>query len=92
MEKAKTAYPLYTSYTGGIINLKILGTVVPEKYLAEKKFTHKLTDTHTHTHTHRKGKNYIPPIYFVYRGYNYSQHLSFVFSNTFGCPHHVYKI
>ena len=33
----------------------------------------KLTNTHTHTHTHkhinRKGKNYIPPIYFVCRGY-----------------------
>ena len=48
-------------------NFKILGQVVPEKSLTEKKvYKH----THTHTQTHRKSKNYIPPIYFVYRGYN----------------------
>ena len=41
-------------------NFKILGQVVPEKSLTEKKFTHK--------HTHGKSKNYIPPIYFVYGG------------------------
>ena len=35
-------------------NFKILGTVVPEKSLTKKKFTH--------TQTHGKGKNYIPPI------------------------------
>ena len=44
---------------------KILGQVVAEKSLSKKKFTHK------HTHTNGKSKNYIPPIYFVYRGYNY---------------------
>ena len=26
------------------------------------------------------------------RRQNRSQHLGFIFSNTFGCPHHVYKI
>ena len=46
-------------------NFKILGTVVPEKSLTKKKFTH----THTHPHTNGKSKNYIPPIYFVYRRY-----------------------
>ena len=49
----------------------------------EKKSLHTIPYTHTHTHTHNtqhtththkhcywKDKNYIPPIYFVYRGYN----------------------
>ena len=30
----------------------------------------KLTNTHTHKQINRKGKNYIPPIYFLCRGYN----------------------
>ena len=35
------------------------------KIFDEKKvYTH----TNTYTHTHRTSKNYIPPIYFVYRG------------------------
>ena len=40
----------------------------------EKKNLHTNIHTHTHTHTHThcywKDKNYIPSIYFVYRGYN----------------------
>ena len=47
-------------------NFKILIQVVSEKYLTEKKFT----DRQTNKHPYGKGKNYIPPIYFVYRGYN----------------------
>ena len=43
-------------------NSKILGQVVAEKSLKKKM--------NTHTQTHGKSKNYIPPIYFVYRGYN----------------------
>ena len=53
-------------------NFKILSLVVSEKSLTEKslqtdKQTHRLTDKHSY----RKGKNYIPPIYFVCRGYKY---------------------
>ena len=48
-------------------NFKILGQVVPEKSLTEKKVY-----KHTNTQTHGKNKNYIPPIYFVYRGYKYT--------------------
>ena len=47
-------------------NFKSLGQAVPEKTLAEIK----LTDRQTDRHPYRKSKNYIPPIYFVYRGYN----------------------
>ena len=44
-------------------NFKILGQVVSEKSLTEKK-----VNRHTNKHPYGKGKNYIPPIYFVYRG------------------------
>ena len=43
-----------------VINFKILGTVVPEISLTEKKSLH--TDTHRDKHCYRKDKNYIPPI------------------------------
>ena len=47
-------------------SFNFVGLTVPEKSvtknLKKKKFTK--------THTHRKDKNYIPIIYFVYRGYN----------------------
>ena len=43
-------------------NFKILSQVVSEKSLTEKKFT----DRQTNKHPYGKGKNYIPPIYFVY--------------------------
>ena len=46
-------------------NFIILSQVVSEKSLTEKK----LTNTHAHKHINRKGKNYIPPIYFVCGGY-----------------------
>ena len=54
------------SYLMFVPNFKILGQAVPEKSLTKKK----LTDRQTDRHTYRKSKNYIPPIYFVYRGYN----------------------
>ena len=49
-------------------NFKILSQVVSEKSLTEKKFTDRQTDRQTNKHPYGKGKNYIPPIYFVYRG------------------------
>ena len=54
-------------------NFKILGQAVPEKSLTEKKVY-----THTNKQTHGKSKNYIPPIYFVYRGYNKSLTENFI--------------
>ena len=42
-------------------NFRILSQVVAEKSLTEKKFTDRQTDKHSY----RKGKNYIPPKYFV---------------------------
>ena len=52
------SYPIY------VRNFKILGVVVPEKSLAEKKFTH------TYAHCYEIGENYmyIPRIYFVCQG------------------------
>ena len=67
-----------TSYQMFVPNFKILGQVVAEKSLTKKSL-------HTNTHTEKaktiyplytsytggiKSKNYIPPIFFVYRGYN----------------------
>ena len=52
-----------TSYTQHLY----LGSVVPEKSLTQKKV---YTYTHTHKHCYGNDKNYIPRIYFVYRGYN----------------------
>ena len=49
-------------------NFKILSQVVSERSLTEFFFT----DRQMHKHPYGKGKNYIPPIYFVYRGYNYN--------------------
>ena len=37
-------------------------------------------------------KTVYPPTNTVCGGYNKSQHLGFVFSNSFGCLHCVYKI
>ena len=78
-------------------NFKILGQVVSEKSLTEKKFTDRQTDRQTNIRTEKAKTIY--PLYTSYtgginkkEGKNKSQHLSFVFSNTFGCPHHVYKI
>ena len=48
-----------------IPNSKILSQVVSEKSLTEKKVYKQ-----TIKHSYRKGKNSIPPIYFVCRGYN----------------------
>ena len=44
---------------------RALSQVVAEKSLTEKK-VYRQTDRQTDKHTYRKGKNYIPPIYFVY--------------------------
>ena len=60
-----------------VSNFKILGQVVPEKSLTKK------TNSHYIGVRDRKIEK---------EGKNKSQHLGFVFSNTFGCPHHVYKI
>ena len=78
-EKAKTVYPLYTSYcffvtqynsssSSFVPNFRILTQVVAEKSLTEKKVyrqTDKPTNRQTNKHNYRKGKNCIPPIYFV---------------------------
>ena len=53
-----------------VLNFKILSQVVSEKSLIEKKLTNTHTHTHTQKHINRKGKNYIPPTYFVCPGYN----------------------
>ena len=60
-------------------NFKILGQVVPEKSLT--KFLYSLP----WSERLKKEKN-------RKRRQNKSQHLGFVFSNAFGCPHVVYKI
>ena len=49
------------------------------------------THTHTHKHCYWKDKNYIPPIYFVYRGYNkrinkYQQPDSSIHDTSTYCP------
>ena len=49
-------------------NFKILSQVVSEKFLTVKKFTDRQTERDKHPYG--KGKNYVLPIYFVYRGYN----------------------
>ena len=51
-------------------NFKILGTVVPEKSLTKKKFTH------THTQTHGKAKT-IYPLYTSYTG-GIKNHMIFI--------------
>ena len=58
-----TRYKL--SLSSFVPNFRALVQVVAEKSLTEKKFTDKQTNTQTNKHNYRKGKNYIPPIYFV---------------------------
>ena len=53
-------------------NFKILSQVVAEKSLTEKKFTDRQTNTQI---LGQKRQNYIPPIYFVYRGFNESSEI-----------------
>ena len=60
-------------------NFKILAQVVPEKSLM------KIPIFITLEREIKKGK-------IEKEGKNKSQHLGFVFSNTFGCPHRVNKI
>ena len=50
-----------SSLSSFVPNFRTLTQVVAEKSMTEKKFTNKQTDKHNY----RKGKNYIPPIYFV---------------------------
>ena len=57
-------------YATFVPNFKVLGSVVPEKFLTKTKFTHKPTHTYTHKPCYWQDKIYIPPKYFVYRGYN----------------------
>ena len=54
-----------SSLSSFVPNFRILTQVVAEKSLTEKK----LTNRQTNKHNYRKGKNYIPPIYFI-PGYN----------------------
>ena len=56
-----------SSLSSFVPNFKILTQVVAEKSLTEKVY--KQTDRQTNKHNYRKGKNYIPPIYFVPGGY-----------------------
>ena len=58
-------------------NFKILGQVVPEKSLT--KIQYSLIGEIEKRKIEKEGKNK-------------SQHLGFVFGNTFGCLHRVYKI
>ena len=57
-------------------NFKILGQVVPEKF--DEKFNIHYIGVRDRKIEKDNG--------------NKSQHLGFVFSNTFGCPHHVHTI
>ena len=59
-------------------NFKILSQVVSEKSLTEKKFTDRQTDRQTDKHPYGKGKNYISPIYFVYRGYKNGRIVAYI--------------
>ena len=56
-----------SSLSSFVPNFRILTKVVADKSLTEKKFTdrQKQTNRQTKKHNYRKGKNYIPPIYFV---------------------------
>ena len=59
-----------SSLSSFVPNFRILSQEVAEKSLTEKKVykqTNKQTDRQTDKHSYRKGKNYIPPIYFVLR-------------------------
>ena len=51
------------SYAMFVQNFKTRGAVVPEKFLAEKKFTH--IYTHRQTFLRKSQKLYTPPIYLV---------------------------
>ena len=55
-----------SSLSSFVPNFRILTQVIAEKSLTEKKkFTNKQTNKQTDKHNYRKGKNYIPPIYFL---------------------------
>ena len=60
-------------------NLKILGQAVPEKSLTKISIFITLGERLKKEKIEKEGKNE-------------SQHLGFVFSNAFGCPHVAYKI
>ena len=60
-------------------NFKILGEVVPEKSLMKISIFISSEREIEKRKIEKEGKNK-------------SQHLGFVFSITFGCPHHIYKI
>ena len=54
-----------SSLSSFVPNFRILSQVVAEKSLTDKKFTNGQTNKQTDKHSCRKGKKYIPPIYFV---------------------------
>ena len=70
LDKQYVAVLFCTQYnsllSSSLPKFRILSQVVAEESLTEKKIQ---TDRQTAKHSYRKGKNYIPPIYFV-RGYN----------------------
>ena len=57
-----------SSLSSFVLNFRILTQVVAEECLTEKNY--RQTNQETHKHNYRKGKNSIPPIYFVPGGMN----------------------
>ena len=53
-----------------VSNFKILGAVVPEKSLNEKKVYTQTKKKQTKKHCYGKDENYISSIYFICWGYN----------------------
>ena len=62
-----------------VLNFKILGQVVPEKSLTKISIFIPWSERLKKEKIEKEGKNE-------------SQHLGFVFSNAFDCPHVAYKI
>ena len=71
-EEADSLLHNTTSYTQHLYQISNPRFSSSWEIFDEKKSLHTHTHTHKHTHTHNywKDKNYIPPTYFVCRGYN----------------------
>ena len=59
-----------------IQSFNFVGLTVPEKSVT-KNFPKKFAQTHKHIYG--KGKNYIPPIFFVYRGYKFTEKIKTIY-------------